>query len=301
MLAESVDALEIKSDGVYIDATFGVGGHSELILSRLGESGKLFAYDKDLSAAELANGAKFQDNRFVFKHGSFVNFKEDLEKLGYGGKVNGILFDLGVSSCQLDNAERGFSFNKDGPLDMRMNSSDGITAADWINRASEKEIADTLYQYGDEYSSRRIARFIVSERKNLKITRTLQLANIIASAKPKRAKGCHPATKTFQAIRILINNELGDIFSALENSLSVLELGGKLVVLSFHSGEDRIVKHFVRNSSEGDQSINAKFKSVTKVATADRSETRANPRSRSVKMRVAEKVEMKQGKYSHDK
>ena len=299
MLTEAVDALDIKSDGIYIDATFGVGGHSELILKRLGDAGRLFSYDKDPSAAELARGEKFQDNRFVFKHDSFVSFKDDMDKLGYNGKVNGILFDLGVSSCQLDNAERGFSFSKDGPLDMRMNSGEGETAADWINKASEKEIADTIYQYGDEYSSRRIARFIVEARKSLKITRTLQLANIVASAKPKKFKGGHPATKTFQAIRIFINNELGDICSALENSLEVLDKNGKLVVLSFHSGEDRIVKHFIRNSAEINQKD--KFKSLAKVMTASRDETLNNPRSRSVKMRVAEKVETKDRKYSNDK
>ena len=299
MLTEAVDALDIKSDGIYIDATFGVGGHSELILKRLGKDGRLFSYDKDPSAAELAGGEKFQDNRFVFKHDSFVSFKEDMDKLGYNGKVNGILFDLGVSSCQLDNAERGFSFSKDGPLDMRMNSSEGETAADWINKASEKEIADTIYQYGDEYSSRRIARFIVEARKSLKITRTLQLANIVASAKPKKFKGSHPATKTFQAIRIFINNELGDIYSALENSLEVLDKHGKLVVLSFHSGEDRIVKHFIRNSAEINQKD--KLKSLAKFSKASRDETLENPRARSVKMRVAEKVETKDGKYSNDK
>ena len=164
MLAEAVDALDIKSDGIYIDATFGVGGHSELILTKLGDAGRLFSYDKDPAAAELANSDKFKGPRFVFKQDSFVNFKKDMEEMGYSGKVNGILFDLGVSSCQLDNAERGFSFNKDGPLDMRMNSSNGRTAADWINKASEKEIADTIYQYGDEYNSRRIARFIAQEK-----------------------------------------------------------------------------------------------------------------------------------------
>lgn len=299
MLTEAVDALDIKSDGIYIDATFGVGGHSELILARLGKAGRLFSYDKDPSAAELAAGSKFQDNRFVFKHGSFVSFREDMEKLGYNGKVNGILFDLGVSSCQLDNPERGFSFSKDGPLDMRMNSSNGKTAADWINKASEKEIADTIYQYGDEYNSRRIARFIVEARKNLKITRTLQLANIVASAKPKRFKGSHPATKTFQAIRILINNELGEIYKALENSLEVLDDHGKLVVLSFHSGEDRIVKHFVRNSAEVNKKN--KFKVAAKANKASDEEVEGNPRARSVKMRVAEKVEINDRKYGNDK
>lgn len=299
MLTEAVDALDIKSDGIYIDATFGVGGHSELMLAKLGKAGKLFSYDKDPSASELAGGEKFQDDRFVFKHDSFVSFKDDMDKLGYSGKVNGVLFDLGVSSCQLDNPDRGFSFNKDGPLDMRMNSSNGMTAADWINKASEKEIADTIYQYGDEYSSRRIARFIVEARKNSKITRTLQLANIIASAKPKRFKGCHPATKTFQAIRIFINNELSEIYKALENALEVLDYHGKLVVMSFHSGEDRIVKHFIRNSDEINQKN--KLKPVTKVVKASDDEVIGNPRARSVKMRVAEKVEVKDGKYSNDK
>jgi len=293
MLQEAVEALKIKSDGIYIDATFGGGGHSKLILEQLGENGKLFSYDKDSFAENIALNKDFADSRFVFKKTSFSEFGSDMIELGLEGKISGILFDLGVSSPQLDDADRGFSFMQDGPLDMRMNNSTGFTAADWVNSMPEKEIADAIFQYGDERLSRRIAKSIVRERKIRKITRTLQLADIVAGAVPRRPQGKHPATRTFQAIRIVVNSEYEDLLSALKNSIEVLEEKGRLVALSFHSGEDRIVKHFIRNSeipTAQTQSHVARLLQVGRVTKASDREISSNPRARSVKMRIAEKI-----------
>ncbi|MBT4804309.1 MAG: 16S rRNA (cytosine(1402)-N(4))-methyltransferase RsmH [Legionellales bacterium] len=293
MLQEAVEALKIKSDGIYIDATFGGGGHSKLILEQLGENGRLFSYDKDSFAENIALNKDFADSRFVFKKTSFSEFGSDMIELGLEGKISGILFDLGVSSPQLDDADRGFSFMQDGPLDMRMNNSRGFTAADWVNSTPEKEIADAIFQYGDERLSRRIAKSIIRERKIRKITRTLQLADIVAGAVPRRPQGKHPATRTFQAIRIVVNSEYEDLLSALKNSIEVLEEKGRLVALSFHSGEDRIVKHFIRNSeipTAQTQSHVARLLQVGRVTKASDREISSNPRARSVKMRIAEKI-----------
>jgi 16S rRNA (cytosine1402-N4)-methyltransferase len=293
MLTEAVEALHIQQDGVYIDATFGLGGHSKAILAQLGPQGQLHAYDKDQSAALRAENVEFSDPRFTFHHASFATLGKDMHDRGLHGKVQGILFDLGVSSPQLDNAERGFSFMQDGPLDMRMNNTQGFTAADWVNGTTEQEMADAIYQYGDERLSRRIAKAIVRARKLEKITRTLQLAQIVAGALPRKYSGKHPATRTFQAIRIVVNNEYADILSALEQSMDVLAAHGRLVALSFHSGEDRLVKHFIRHSkipSAQTQNHVARLLQVGRVTKASDREISSNPRARSVKMRVAEKV-----------
>lgn len=292
MRQEALDALNIASNGIYIDATFGGGGHSKEILALLGQEGKLFAYDKDGNAEKIACNPPFDDKRFSFIHKSFAELGNDIRSAGLSGSVSGILFDLGVSSFQLDNAERGFSFMEDGPLDMRMNNNQGLTAADWVNSTPEKDIADAIFQYGDERFSRRIAKAIIKERKIRKITRTLQLADIVAGVMPRNPKGKHPATRTFQAIRIVVNNEYGDLIKALESSLDVLADQGRLVVLSFHSGEDRIVKHFIRNTripSAQTQNTVARLLQVGRVMKAGDREISSNPRARSVKMRVATK------------
>lgn len=290
---EAVQAMNITADGAYIDGTFGVGGHSRQILAHLGVDGKLFAYDKDLNAAALAATLAASDNRLVFKHASFAQLQQDMLDAGYSGKIAAILFDLGVSSCQLDDGSRGFSFQHDGPLDMRMDNSKGQTAADWVNSTPEQDIADTIYNYGDERCSRRIAKAIVRARRIDKITTTLQLANIIAAVMPRQAQGRHPATRTFQAIRIEINNELDDIKTALESSLAVLQEGGRLVILSFHSGEDRVVKHYLRHlriPAAQTQNYVARLAQVGRIRVADDREVAGNPRARSVKMRVFEKI-----------
>ena len=289
---EAIDALNIVDDGVYIDATFGGGGHSREILALLGKDGLLIAYDKDGNAKKIASNEPFDTCNFCFKQKSFSEINNDAIADGLTGKISGILFDLGVSSFQLDNSERGFSFMEDGPLDMRMNNSEGITAADWVNSTPEKDMADAIFQYGDERFSRRIAKSIVKERKKRKITRTLQLAEIVAGVVPRTRKGKHPATRTFQAIRIVINNEYDDLIKALEGSLNILAENGRLVVLSFHSGEDRIVKHFIRNSripTAQTQSNVARLLQVGRVMKAGDREISSNPRARSVKMRVATK------------
>ena len=289
---EAIDALNIVDDGIYIDATFGGGGHSREILSSLSKDGILIAYDKDENAKKIASSEPFDASNFVFKQKSFSEINNDTIAAGLTGKISGILFDLGVSSFQLDNPERGFSFMEDGPLDMRMNNSEGITAADWVNGTPEKDMADAIFQYGDERFSRRIAKSIVKERKKRKITRTLQLAEIVAGVLPRSPKGKHPATRTFQAIRIVVNNEFDDLIKALEGSLNVLAENGRLVVLSFHSGEDRIVKHFIRNSripTAQTQNNVARLLQVGRVMKAGDREISSNPRARSVKMRVATK------------
>lgn len=293
MRQEALDALEINHNGIYIDATFGGGGHSKEILSALGKDGQLFAYDKDNNAKSIASLDPFKDKRFHFKHSSYAKLGKDMDDANLTGSVSGILFDLGVSSFQLDNPERGFSFMDDGPLDMRMNNEQGMTAADWVNGTPEKEMADAIFQYGDERFSRRIAKSIVRERKIRKITRTLQLAEIVAGVMPRSPKGKHPATRTFQAIRIVVNDEFGDLITALENSARVLATDGKLVVLSFHSGEDRIVKHFIRNfriPAAQTQNNVVRLLQVGRVTKAGDREISSNPRARSVKMRVAVKT-----------
>lgn len=297
---EAVDALSVQADGTYIDATFGRGGHSAAILEQLGPNGRLFVIDRDPDAIAAAQKLQASDSRVYVTHGAFGELRAAAERAGIVGEVRGILFDLGVSSPQLDQAERGFSFLRDGPLDMRMDPTQGVSAADWINSASEKEIADVLYQFGEERHSRRMARRVVLERQQQKITRTGQLAEIIKEANPSWEKDKHPATRAFQGIRIFINSEFEEISKGLEQALTVLAEGGRLVVISFHSLEDRIVKKFIALQTKGDNfprdlpvsqdMLNPTLKAVGKAIKPSADEVRNNPRARSAVMRVAEKI-----------
>lgn len=300
LMQEAIDALSIRKDGLYVDATFGRGGHSRLILEHLGEKGRLIVFDKDPEAIEVAKKMREKDERLLIAHAPFGDIEEQLVVLGVDGGVDGVLFDLGVSSPQLDNAERGFSFLRDGPLDMRMNPETGQSAEQWINNAEEKEIADVLYQYGEERHSRRMARRVILEREAKRITTTGELAEIIKEANPSWERDKHPATRAFQGIRIFINDELGELERGLEQSLSVLKVGGRLVVISFHSLEDRMVKKFIALQTKGDnyprdlpipqEMLNPKLKSIGKRIKASAFEVGRNMRSRSAVMRVAEKI-----------
>lgn len=302
LFKECIDALNIQADGVYMDGTFGRGGHSMAILEQLSELGRLIVVDKDLTAIAQAKELLGNDKRCAIYHDSFAKIKDIAEKEKIYGKVNGILFDLGVSSPQLDNAERGFSFMKDGPLDMRMNQQTGLDAATWIKNAREEDIAHVLYYYGEERYSRRIARKIVEERSINPITRTLQLAQLIANAHPAWGENRHkhPATKSFQAIRIFINHELEELEQALACCVELLDDGGRLVVISFHSLEDRIVKRFIQLQSEGipipaHVPVRAHERSVTmkrigKAIRATTEEVKSNPRARSATLRIGEKI-----------
>ena len=300
LMQEAVDALSIREDGCYVDATFGRGGHSSLILEHLGEKGRLIVFDKDPEAIEVAIQMRERDERLLIAHAPFGDIEEQLAALGVDGGIDGILFDLGVSSPQLDNAERGFSFLRDGPLDMRMNPETGQSAEQWINNAEEREIADVLYQYGEERHSRRMARRVILEREKKPITTTGELAEIIKEANPAWERDKHPATRAFQGIRIFINDELGELERGLEQSLSVLKVGGRLVVISFHSLEDRMVKKFIALQTKGDnyprglpipqEMLNPKLRSIGKRIKASAFEVDRNTRSRSAVMRVAEKI-----------
>jgi 16S rRNA (cytosine1402-N4)-methyltransferase len=297
---EAVDALMIQSDGVYIDATFGRGGHSAAILERLGPEGRLHVIDRDPEAVAAAESLSREDARVHVTHGAFGELELVVERAGLAGKVFGILFDLGVSSPQLDQAQRGFSFLRDGPLDMRMDPTRGVSAAEWINTAKEKEIADVLYEFGEERHSRRMARRIVEERHVSPILNTARLAEIVKEANPSWEKDKHPATRAFQGIRIFINKEFDEISSGLEQALDALSVGGRLVVISFHSLEDRIVKKFIAVQTKGDNfprglpvsqdMLNPRLKAIGKATKPGKEEVVGNPRARSAVMRVAEKI-----------
>ncbi|GAA0680691.1 16S rRNA (cytosine(1402)-N(4))-methyltransferase RsmH [Marinobacterium maritimum] len=301
LLNEAVKELVQDPDGFYIDGTFGRGGHSALVLEQLSEQGHLMAIDKDPEAIRHAHERFAGESRFSIEHGSFAQLQSFVEQRGLVGKVSGVLLDLGVSSPQLDDPERGFSFLNDGPLDMRMDTTSGESAADWINRASETEIADVIYQYGEERFSRRMARAIVAEREEEPITTTARLAKIISEANPRWEKGKHPATRAFQGIRIHINRELADVEACLDQALEVLAPGGRLVVISFHSLEDRIVKRFIRRHVKGDEHLppgvpvtdemlKRRLKSAGKAVKAGKDELNNNPRARSAVMRAAIKL-----------
>jgi 16S rRNA (cytosine1402-N4)-methyltransferase len=297
---EAIEALNIKSDGTYIDATFGRGGHTKTILNLLGLDGKLIAIDRDPQAIIVANELQSTDSRLKVAYATFSQIRELKETTHLANSVDGILFDLGVSSPQLDDANRGFSFLRDGPLDMRMDPSAGMSAAEWINSAAESEIADTFYKFGDEKYSRRMAKRIIAKRAIAKISTTGQLAKIIKEANPAWEKDKHPATRAFQAIRILINKEFDELQKGLNDSLRLLKGGGRLVVISFHSLEDRIVKRFVADHVKGDDfprdlpvtsgSLNPRLKKVGKPMKAGSREIQNNRRARSAIMRVAEKL-----------
>ncbi|MFL2491649.1 MAG: 16S rRNA (cytosine(1402)-N(4))-methyltransferase RsmH [Luminiphilus sp.] len=294
LLEESVAALAIKPDGTYLDGTFGRGGHSRAILRSLSNSGRLIAFDKDPQAESSAEQFS-EDPRFEFVRASFAEISSRVE----ASELDGILLDLGVSSPQLDNAERGFGFSDDGPLDMRMDTRAGMTAAEWLATAPEADIADVIKTYGEERFAKRMASAIVKARAESPITRTKQLATIVAEANPKWEPHKHPATRAFQAIRIFINRELEDLEVALGHTVDALSEGGRLVVISFHSLEDRIVKRFMRDQARGqqlpkhvpviDSDTGKTLNLVGKALKPSTDEVQRNPRSRSAIMRVAER------------
>ncbi|MGC1507972.1 16S rRNA (cytosine(1402)-N(4))-methyltransferase RsmH [Ketobacter sp.] len=300
LLDEAVEALVTNLSGVYIDATFGRGGHSFQVLARLSADGGLIGLDKDPEAIRAGTKLAESDARFNIVHTSFADLEQVIAQRGLTGQIDGVLLDLGVSSPQLDDPERGFSFMNDGPLDMRMNNQAGRTAADWLNVAGADEIATILKEFGEERFSRRIARAIVEYRDQQPLTTTAQLAGVIAKASPSREKGKHPATRSFQAIRIYINRELDDLADTLEQCLAVLKQGGHLVVISFHSLEDRIVKRFIQRKEKGeplprhlpvrDEMVQRELRSLGKAIKASDEEVARNVRARSAIMRVAEKL-----------
>tara|TARA_B110000444_G_scaffold99023_1_gene93840 strand:- start:2611 stop:3546 length:936 start_codon:yes stop_codon:yes gene_type:complete len=300
LLTEAVSGLITDTDGIYIDGTFGRGGHASLILSQLSNTGSLIAVDKDPEACEIARENFSRDVRFEIIQTSFANIRELVEQKKYSGKVAGVLLDLGVSSPQIDNPARGFSFLRDGPLDMRMNPEYGVSAAEWLSTAKENDIARVLKDYGEERYSKRIARAITRARLEKPITRTEQLASIVKDANPAWEKDKHPATRVFQGIRIFINKELEDLKNVLPDILDVLAVGGRLVVISFHSLEDRIVKRFIRDQEKGkhipkgfpilEKDIIRRMRSITKAIKSSDLEIKNNIRARSAVMRIAQKV-----------
>lgn len=298
LLSEAVESLLANKSGSYVDGTFGRGGHSRKILSELNADGKLLAIDKDPAALEAARQLMQRDSRLLFIQGSFADLKKYLEQLGWS-QIEGVLLDLGVSSPQLDDPCRGFSFQHDGPLDMRMDFESGESAADWLQAADEQDITRILWDFGEERYSRRIARAIVAARREQPIASTARLADIIAKAHPRWEKGKHPATRSFQAIRIYINDELGDLSTVLKDGFDALSSGGRLVVISFHSLEDRIVKRFMKQQEQGESlpkwvpvqnNFTAKARIIARKVRASDQEVRMNARSRSAIMRVLEKL-----------
>ncbi|ARU95155.1 16S rRNA (cytosine(1402)-N(4))-methyltransferase RsmH [Tatumella citrea] len=301
LLDEAVNGLNLQEDGIYIDGTFGRGGHSRLILSRLGKNGRLIAIDRDPQA--IAAAAEINDPRFSIIHGPFSGLAEYTDSLGLRGKINGILLDLGVSSPQLDDAERGFSFMRDGPLDMRMDPTRGQSAAEWLLQAEEQDIAFVLKAYGEERFAKRIARAIVERNREQPMTRTKELAEVIYNATPVKDKFKHPATRSFQAIRIWVNSELEEISQALNGALTALAPEGRLSVISFHSLEDRLVKRFMRDQSRGAQVPSGlplteaqlkalggrELKTLGKLVPGER-EVADNPRARSSVLRIAQRT-----------
>ncbi|MEQ1439921.1 16S rRNA (cytosine(1402)-N(4))-methyltransferase RsmH [Fontimonas sp. SYSU GA230001] len=286
MLEEAVAGLAPRADGLYVDCTFGRGGHSRAILDRLGPRGVLHALDQDPEAVAHARSAFAAEPRLHIHHRNFSELRALSEELGIAGHIAGVLMDLGVSSPQFDSAARGFSFAHDGPLDMRMNPAAGESATQWLARAPEAEIADVLWRYGEERNSRRIARRIVDTRAQIPITTTAQLAALIASVPGPRSRSIHPATRSFQAIRIQINRELEVLETALAAAIDVLAPGGRLVVISFHSLEDRIVKHRLRDAARSEP---PRLRLLGKQFPSD-AECAANPRARSAVLRIAERV-----------
>lgn len=299
MLDEVLGALSPRADGIYVDGTFGRGGHSGAILERLGPSGRLIGLDRDPAAVAEARRRFGADPRFTIVHSPFSALREALEPLGVWGRVDGLLLDLGVSSPQLDEAERGFSFMRDGPLDMRMDPTHGESAADLLAHIDEVELADILWRLGEERFSRRIARAIVQARAEQSITRTAQLAEIIAAAVPRREPGKHPATRSFQALRLWINQELAELEAVLPQAREALAIGGRLAVISFHSLEDRMVKNFLRGEQPPElpreiplmvEQAPPVWRTLGRAIKASATEVKANPRARSAVLRVAERL-----------
>ena len=300
LLNEAVDALAVREDGIYVDGTFGRGGHSRLILSRLGSQGRLIVFDKDPQAIEAAQKLAEQDGRVTVVHDGFSSFQTTLNKLGIE-EIDGALFDLGISSPQIDDGARGFSFRFDAPLDMRMDPTRGMSAAEWIATASEQDLHEVIKNYGEERFSRQIARAIVAQRTESPIDTTRKLAQLVAQNVRTRERGQDPATRTFQAVRIFINRELEEVEAVLPQVMGRLKQGGRLAVIAFHSLEDRIVKQFVKKYSqhpplprwaavkEADLPL-PPLKAVGKAIKPGVEETASNPRARSAVLRVAERT-----------
>ncbi len=300
LLNEAVDALAVREDGIYVDGTFGRGGHSRLILSRLGSQGRLIVFDKDPQAIEAAQKLAEQDGRVTVVHDGFSSFQTTLDKLGIE-EIDGALFDLGISSPQIDDGARGFSFRFDAPLDMRMDPTRGMSAAEWIATASEQDLHEVIKNYGEERFSRQIARAIVAQRTESPIDTTRKLAQLVAQNVRTRERGQDPATRTFQAVRIFINRELEEVEAVLPQVMGCLKQGGRLAVIAFHSLEDRIVKQFVKKYSqhpplprwaavkEADLPL-PPLKAVGKAIKPGVEETASNPRARSAVLRVAERT-----------
>lgn len=300
LLAEAVEALAIKPDGIYLDCTFGRGGHSALILQQLGAAGRLIALDKDMTA--VSHGLVWKDARFKMVHSGFTHLAEVLRELGVE-RVDGILLDLGVSSPQLDEAARGFSFRFDAPLDMRMDNSRGLTAAQWLETVDEDLLTEVIRDYGEERFAKQIARAIIVAREIQPIQTTGQLVELVGKTVRTRETGKNPATRTFQAIRIYLNQELEELKQVLPQCVAHLKPGGRLAVISFHSLEDRMVKHFIRDMNDADKlprnvPIRAsevpkgKLNLIGRAIKAGKDELNSNPRARSAVMRVAERSDV---------
>lgn len=297
---EALHELSIKPDGIYIDCTFGRGGHSSGILKQLSSKGQLLALDRDLDAIQSDYALELlKDPRFQLEHCCFSQLQEVVEKRDWLGKVDGVLMDFGVSSPQLDKAERGFSFMKDGPLDMRMDCSSGASAAEWLAQVAEQELVQVLFDYGEERFARRIANAVVTQRLESPLETTKQFADLVVAAVPFKEKHKHPATRSFQAVRIAVNHELDEIKTVLEQAVHVLNSGGRMAVISFHSLEDRIVKRFIRDESRGKYTASKlpmqaeelaaiRLIKCGKAIKAGASELAENPRARSAVMRIAE-------------
>lgn len=300
LLHESINGLSIQADGIYVDGTFGRGGHSRLILEHLNASGRLIGIDKDQEAIDYAKQHFSDDPRFTIVQGTFAKLGLISKDLGVHGRINGILLDLGVSSPQLDNPERGFSFMQEGPLDMRMDLEQSLNAARFVNEAEPAEMAMIFKEYGEERFARRIANAIVTARDIKPISNTAVLAEVVKAANPKWEKHKHPATRVFQAIRIHVNRELIDLQEGLKHCVDVLDIGGRLAVISFHSLEDRIVKQFMRKEEQGvrpplgvpvrEIDIKTCFKRVGKAIKPQEDEIKKNPRARSAVLRIGEKI-----------
>jgi len=300
LLNEVLDGLSIQPQGKYVDGTFGRGGHADEILKRLDSQGRLMVLDKDPSAVEVARQKYGGDSRVIIVRDTFANLKQIASEMGWFGKVNGVLLDLGVSSPQLDDSQRGFSFRRDGALDMRMDPEKGKSAAEWLATVSEKELTTVLRDYGEERYAKRIARAIVKARESQKIDSTRQLASIIAQANPKWEQGKDPATRSFQAIRIYVNSELDELQKFLSQVVGMLAKHGRLAIISFHSLEDRMVKLFIREEVKGDQypaglpvkaeQLNPSLRAIGKAIKPSKLEVSKNPRSRSSVLRIAEKL-----------
>ncbi|MGI9246764.1 MAG: 16S rRNA (cytosine(1402)-N(4))-methyltransferase RsmH [Steroidobacteraceae bacterium] len=300
LLDEVLAGLAVQADGRYCDATFGRGGHAAAVLARLGPAGRLCAIDRDPEAIAAGHARFAGEPRLTLVRGPFGRLGELVRGAGWEGGLQGVLLDLGVSSPQLDEARRGFSFMQDGPLDMRMDNESGSSAAQWLARAGEREIADVLFRLGEERFSRRIAHAVVAARAESPIATTRQLAELVAAAVPTREPGKHPATRTFQAIRIHVNRELEEAEAALPQAVALLAPGGRLCVISFHSLEDRLVKRFMRREAQGDPvyaglpnvppHARPKLRLVGGAVMPSAAEVAANPRARSAVLRIAERI-----------